>query len=92
MCKKYVVVDTISIHFAKPVLAELLAHRDEIELVRLPTYSRQHQSCGAVRGVHLRRKVTHNHFFQTMEQPMDAVSSFSVTWPLLLISFVVLRD
>ena len=25
---------------------------------------------------HLRRKVTHNHFFQTLEQLMDAVFSF----------------
>jgi hypothetical protein len=37
--KKYVVVDNYRIHFAKPVLAFLVAHQDEIELMCLPTYS-----------------------------------------------------
>ena len=73
--KKYVVVDNYRIHFAKPVQAFLQAHRDEIELVCLPTYSPKLNPVERF-WKHLRRKVTHNHFFQTMEQLMDAVSSF----------------
>lgn len=73
--KKYVVVDNYRIHFAKPVLAFLEAHQDKIELVCLPTYSPKLNPVERF-WKHLRRKVTHNHFFQTMEQLMDAVSSF----------------
>ncbi len=73
--KKYVVVDNYRIHFAKPVLALLEAHQDEIELVCLPTYSPQLNPVERF-WKHLRRKVTHTHLFQTMEQLMEAVSSF----------------
>ncbi len=73
--KKYVVVDNYRIHFAKPVLAFLEAHQDEIELVCLPTYSPKLNPVERF-WKHLRRKVTHTHFFQTMERLMDAVSSF----------------
>lgn len=73
--KKYVVVDNYRIHFAKPVQAFLAEHQDEIELVCLPTYS---PKLNAVERFwkQLRRQVTHNHFFQTMERLMDAVTSF----------------
>jgi putative transposase len=70
-----VVVDNYRIHFAKPVQAFLQAHQDEIELVCLPTYSPKLNPVERF-WKHLRRKVTHNHLFQTMEQLMEAVSSF----------------
>jgi putative transposase len=73
--KKYVVVDNYRIHFAKPVLAFLEAHQDEIELVCLPTYSPKLNPVERF-WKHLRRQVTHNHFFQTMERLMEAVLSF----------------
>ncbi|GHO98797.1 IS630 orf [Reticulibacter mediterranei] len=73
--KKYVVVDTYRIHFAKPVQAFLAEHQDEIELVCLPTYSPKLNPVECF-WKHLRRQVTHNHFFQSMEQLMDAVTSF----------------
>jgi putative transposase len=73
--KKYVVVDNYRIHFAKPVQAWLLEHQDEVELVCLPTYSPKLNPVERF-WKHLRRQVTHNHFFQTMERLMDAVVSF----------------
>ena len=73
--KKYVVVDNYRIHFAKPVQAWLLEHQDEVELVCLPTYSPKLNPVERF-WKHLRRQVTHNHFFQTMERLMDAVTSF----------------
>lgn len=73
--KIYVVVDNYRIHFAKAVQAWLLAHQDEVELVCLPTYSPQLNPVERF-WKHLRRQVTHNHFFQTMERLMDAVISF----------------
>lgn len=73
--KTYVVVDNYRIHFAKPVQAFLAELQDEIELVCLPTYSPKLNPVERF-WKHLRRKVTHNHFFQTMEQLMAAVSSF----------------
>jgi transposase len=74
--KKYVVVDNYRIHFAKPVQAFLAEHQDAIELVFLPTYSPKLNPVERF-WKHLRRQVTHNHFFQTMERLMDAVTSFS---------------
>ncbi len=73
--KKYVVVDNYRIHFAKPVQAFLTEHQDEVELVCLPTYSSKLNPMERF-WKHLRRQVTHNHFFQTMERLMDAVLSF----------------
>ncbi|GHO71961.1 hypothetical protein KSC_108530 [Ktedonobacter sp. SOSP1-52] len=57
--KKYVIVDNYRIHFAKPVLALLAAHSEQIELVTLPTYSPQLNPVERF-WKHLRRKVTHN--------------------------------
>ena len=73
--KKYVVVDNSRIHFAKPVLAFLQAHQDEIELVCLPAYSPKLNPVERF-WKQLRRQVTHHHFFQTIERLMDAVVSF----------------
>ena len=73
--KTYVVVDNYRIHFAKPVLALLAAHSDQIELVTLPTYSPQLNPVERF-WKHLRRKVTHNAFFQTIDRLLDAVTGF----------------
>lgn len=73
--KIYVVVDNYRIHFAKAVQAWLLLHQDEVELVCLPTYSPQLNPVERF-WKHLRRQVTHHHFFQTMERLIDAVLSF----------------
>jgi putative transposase len=73
--KKYIVVDNYRIHFAKPVQAFLAEHQEEIELVCLPTYSPKLNPVERF-WKHLRRQVTHNHFFQTLERLMNAVASF----------------
>lgn len=73
--KIYVVVDNYRIHFAKPVLALLADHADLIELVPLPTYSPQLNPVERF-WKHLRRKVTHNAFFQTIDRLLEAVTGF----------------
>lgn len=70
-----VVIDTYRVHFAKPVLAFLEAHQDQIELICLPTYSPKLNPVERF-WKHLRRKVTHNPFFQTIEQLVEAVTAF----------------
>lgn len=73
--KIYVVIDNYRIHFAKPVLAFLQAHQDQIEVVCLPTYSPKLNPVERF-WKHLRRKVTHNTFFQTIERLLSAVTGF----------------
>lgn len=73
--KIYVVIDNYRIHFAKPVLAFLQAHQDQIELICLPTYSPKLNPVERF-WKHLRRKVTHNTFFQTVERLLEAVIGF----------------
>lgn len=73
--KVYVVIDNYRIHFAKPVLALLAAHPERVELVTLPTYSPQLNPVERF-WKHLRRKVTHNVFFQTIDRLLEAVTSF----------------
>jgi putative transposase len=73
--KIYVVIDNYRIHFAKPVLALLAAHSEQIELVTLPTYSPQLNPVERF-WKHLRRKVTHNVFFQTIDGLLKAVTAF----------------
>lgn len=73
--KIYVVIDNYRIHFAKPVLALLTAHAEQIELVTLPTYSPQLNPVERF-WKHLRRNVTHNTFFQTIDLLLEAVTSF----------------
>jgi transposase len=73
--KIYVVIDNYRIHFAKPVLALLAAHPEQIELVTLPTYSPQLNPVERF-WKHLRRKVTHNTFFQTIDRLLEAVTGF----------------
>jgi transposase len=72
--KQYVVIDNYRIHFAKPVQAFLAAH-PEIELVTLPTYSPKLNPVERL-WKHLRRRVTHNHFFGTIEAVLAAVTAF----------------
>jgi putative transposase len=71
--KAYVVVDNYRIHFAKPVLAKFSTRADRIELVTLPTYSPQLNPVERF-WKHLRRKVTHTTFFQTIDRLLDAVT------------------
>jgi putative transposase len=73
--KVYVVIDNYRIHFAKPVLTLLAAHSDQIELVTLPTYSPQLNPVERF-WKHLRRKVTHTVFFQTIDRLLEAVTGF----------------
>ncbi len=73
--KKYVVVDNYRIHFAKAVQAWLAQHTDEIELVCLPTYSPKLNPVERF-WKHLRRRVTHNHPFHTLERLVEAVQDF----------------
>lgn len=75
MRKIYVVIDNYRIHFAKPVLAFLQAHQGRIELVCLPTYSPKPNPVERF-WKHLRRKVTHHTFFQTVERLLEAVTGF----------------
>jgi transposase len=73
--KIYVVIDNYRIHFAKPVLALLAAHPEQLELVTRPSYSPQlnpvERFCK-----HLRRKVMHNTFFQSIDRLLEAVTRF----------------
>ena len=62
-------------HFAKPVLAKFSAYPEQIELVRLPTYSPQLNPVGRFWKQGL-CKVTHTTFFQTIERLLDAVTGF----------------
>ncbi len=73
--KKYIVIDNYRIHFAQPVLALLAAASDQIELVTLPTYSPQLNPVERF-WKHLRRNVTHNAFFQTIDRLLEAVTRF----------------
>lgn len=73
--KIYVVVDNDRIHFAKPVRTWLQAHKDEVELVCLPSSAPKLNPVERF-WKQVRRQVTHNHFFQSMERLMDAVVSF----------------
>jgi DDE superfamily endonuclease len=70
-----VVVDTYRMHFAKPVLAKFSAHPEQIELVTRPSTSPQLNPARRF-WKHLRRKVTHNTFFQTIDRLLDAVTGF----------------
>ena len=64
--KIYVVIDNYRIHFAKPVLAKFSAHPEQIERVTRPSYSPQLNPARRF-WKHLRRKVTHSTFFQTID-------------------------
>jgi transposase len=80
--KIYVVVDTYRIHFAKPVLAKFSAHPKQIELVTRPSSSPQLDPARRF-WKHVRRKVTHHTFFQTIDRLLDAVTGFLRDWLLV---------
>lgn len=73
--KKYVVLDKYRIHFTKAVQAWLTEHAAEVELVRRPPYS---PNLNPVERFwkYLRRRVTHNHLFPTIENLIEAVLAF----------------
>jgi hypothetical protein len=73
--KKYIVVDKYRIHFAKPVLALLAAYTDQVEGVTVPTCSPKLNPVERF-WKHLRRRVTHNVFFQTIDRLLEAVTGF----------------
>jgi len=73
--KKYVVIDKYRIHFTKAVQAWLTEHTDQVELVRLPTYSPNLNPVERFWN-YLRRRVTHNHLFQSIEHLSEAVLAF----------------
>jgi putative transposase len=73
--KKYVVVDNYRIHFTQAVQAWLTEHAEEVELVRLPTYSPKLNPVERF-WKYLRRRVTHNHLFLTIENLIEAVQAF----------------
>jgi hypothetical protein len=62
-------------HFAKPVLAKFSAHPEQIELVTRPSSSPQLNPTRRF-WKHVRRKVTHHTFFQTIDRLLDAVTEF----------------
>lgn len=74
-CKKYVVVDNYRIHFTQAVQAWLTEHADEVELVRLPTYSPKLNPVERF-WKYLCRRVTHNHLFPTIENLIEVVLAF----------------
>lgn len=70
-----VVVDNFRIHQAKAVKAWLQQHRSEIRLYFLPTYAPRLNPIERV-WRHVRRNVTDNYFFRTMNRLMAALAAF----------------
>lgn len=73
--KIVLVVDNFRIHQSKKTLAFLKQYADQLILFALPTYSPWLNLIERL-WKHLRRKVTHNHLFQTVAQLVKAVRSF----------------
>jgi transposase len=70
-----VVIDNYIIHRSKKTQAILDRYADRIEVVPLPTYSPKLNVIELL-WKHLRRKVTHNHLFASIEKLVDAVLVF----------------
>jgi transposase len=73
--KIVLIVDNFRIHHSKKTLAFLEQYADQLVLFALPTYSPWLNLIERL-WKHLRRKVTHNHFFQSIAQLVEAVHSF----------------
>jgi transposase len=73
--KIVLIVDNFRIHHSKKTLAFLEQYADQLVLFALPTYSPWLNLIERL-WKHLRRKVTHNHFFQSIAQLVEAVRSF----------------
>jgi transposase len=69
------VVDNFIIHHSQKTLKFLEQYADQLVLFALPTYS-PWLNLIELLWKHLRRKVTHNHLFETITQLVQAVRSF----------------
>jgi transposase len=69
------VVDNFIIHHSQKTLKFLEQYADQLALFALPTYS-PWLNLIELLWKHLRRKVTHNHLFETIAQLVQAVCSF----------------
>lgn len=72
------VVDNFIIHHSQKTLKFLEQYADQLVLFALPTYS-PWLNLIELLWKHLRRKVTHNHLFETSAQLVQAVRSFVKT-------------
>jgi len=73
--KVALVVDNYIIHHSKKTLAVLGRYADRLAAVPLPTYSPKLNVIELL-WKHLRRKVTHNHLFQSIGALVEAVEAF----------------
>ena len=69
------VVDNYIIHRSKKTLACLEKYADCLEIISLPTYAPKLNLIEML-WKYLRRKVTHNHLFETMAKLIEAVQDF----------------
>jgi transposase len=69
------VVDNFIIHRSKKTLACLEKYADRLEIISLPTYAPKLNVIERL-WKHLRRKVTHNHLFETIAKLVEAVVDF----------------
>ena len=73
--KIVLVVDNFIIHHSQKTMQFLEQYADQLVLFALPTYSPWLNPIELL-WKHLRRKVTHNHLFETIAQLVQAVCSF----------------
>jgi transposase len=69
------VIDNFIIHRSKKTQAVLEKYADRIEIIPLPTYSPKLNIIEML-WKYLRRKVTHNHLFKTIDNLVEAVIDF----------------
>lgn len=69
------VVDNFIIHRSKKTLACLEKYADRIEIIPLPTYAPKLNVIERL-WKHMRRKVTHNHLFETIAKLVQAFENF----------------
>jgi len=68
-------VDNDKPHDAKPVRRLLEKHNYQIQIEWLPTYSPELKPQEDI-WQHMRRRVTHNHYFERMDALLEAVEQF----------------
>ncbi len=68
-------VDNDKAHSAKAVRQLLAVHRHRIQIEWLPAYSPELNPQEDI-WQHLRRRVTHNHYFEQLDALLDAVEEF----------------
>jgi hypothetical protein len=69
------VLDNYIIHRSKQTLALLARYEDRLRVMALPTYA-PHLNLIELLWKYLRRKVTHNHLFDSIAQLLEAVEAF----------------